>query len=43
VRQQEQRLRRSLQHESAAVRRFVACFRLSRTQGLDVRYAEVAG
>ena len=42
LRKQEQRLRRSLPHESVAVRRFVACFRLSRTQGLDVRYAEVA-
>jgi len=42
LRQQEQQLRRSLPHESVAVRRFVACFRLSRTQGLDVRYAEVA-
>jgi len=43
LRKQERRLRRSLPHESEAVRRFVACFRLSRTQGLDVRYAEVAG
>jgi hypothetical protein len=43
LRKQEQQLSRPLRNKSAAVRRFVACFRLSRKQGLDVRYAEVAG
>jgi hypothetical protein len=42
LRKQEQRLGRELRNEGAAVRRFVAAFRLSRAQGLKVGYVDLA-